>query len=430
MKQKIISKNRKRILGLFTIYNLLLLPFLPLLPFILFFFALFSKRIRVAFPNRFGFISGIKRLKGKILVHSASVGEFNGIRPFLKQMEQSHKEFALSAFTDTGLQNMKHNMPDRLSFILPLDNPIFLFSIFLNRPSAVIITETELWPNFIMLCGLLNIPLYLINGRVSKKRSGLILKARPFYRILLSCFKSLYLQDKDTAIKLNQIGIHSRMEVTGSTKLDISHIIPPNKKHLSLLMNKLFLQGKTVITGGSLREDEFKLMVDAFKEMHTLYPKTSLILAPRHLTDIPEYIQYIESKELEYSRFSDEKKNPHVPIILIDKMGILMDIYYISDIVFVGGTIAPIGGHNPVEPAYADNAILHGSSISNNYPAFQLLVKTKGSLLVNRKTIGKTIGKLLSNPKLVTQLKKNALTAIKSQSSISRTIYEKIFVPS
>ncbi len=427
MKQNKNSKNKGLIALTFLLYNIALLPFFIFIPVFLVVFLPFLKRLKTGFLNRFGFIANAQEIKGKTLIHTSSVGEYNGIKPLLRFFENNNNPYVLSSFTDTGLRTIRLNAPKIISFILPLDHPLFLLPIIFNKPKTIIFVEADLWPNLILLCGLLDIDVYLVNGRISLKKTRLILLLPFFYKPVLSCFKKIFLQDSLSASNLKKAHIKVKNEVTGSTKLDISHIILPSSKEILLLQEKLVLKGKTVITGGSLRDDEYRLLTQSFLAVHSKHKNIVLILAPRHLNDIKKYQDYLESLDIAFCKISEpDKKQSISDIHIVDIMGIMMTIYSLSDIVFIGGTLAPIGGHNPLEPAITDNAILHGPSIHNNYTAFKLLDNSNAAKEIKSNTLTDAINDLIEHPKLQEKLKNNAKSIVQAQQSVSRIIYDKI----
>lgn len=428
MKQKNGSKNKSLLFLTFILYNILLLPFHILLPFVLILLFPFYPRIRKNFLERFGLIKNAASLKGKILIHSSSVGEFNGVRPLVSKLIKENHPVSLSSFTDTGIRNIKMNFSDIFSFILPLDFPLFLLPILRNKPKSILLIEADLWPNLILLAGLLDIDIFLINGRISKKKTLLILLLPFFYKPVFSCFRKVFLQDSLSEENLRRSGITRSAEVPGSTKMDISHLHIPDKNKIELLRKKMSLKGKTVIIGGSLRRKEFKILIRSFVELKQKFSRLSLILAPRHLTDLPKYKDFLESEQISFSKLTDsDKQQALTDIHLVDTMGILMTIYALGDITFIGGTLEPLGGHNPLEPALMGNVVLHGPSIHNNFSAFSLLSKCKISFNVTQENLTRKIAELLNNRSTLKQLGKKASTCVRSQKAVTQTIYDKIF---
>jgi 3-deoxy-D-manno-octulosonic-acid transferase len=188
------------------------------------------------------------------------------------------------------------------------------------------------------------------------------------------------------------------------------------------------LAGKTVIIGGSLRRKEYRILIRAFLELRKSHRKIALVLAPRHLTDLPKYKDFLESEGIPYSKISDpEKQQALTDIHIVDTMGMLMKVYALGDLTFIGGTLEPLGGHNPLEPALMGNVVIHGSSTHNNFPAFSLLSKCKVSFEVNAENLIDKMAMLLKEKKKLALLGKKATTCVKSLKAVTQIIYDKIF---
>jgi len=423
MKQNNIS-NKISFFIVFIFYNLLqfiLFPFfILLLPFLFFF-----KRFRYHFWNRIGFIK--KSTKNSVWIHSSSVGEWNGLLPFIKILEDKNVPLIFSSYTDTGLKNIKKKS-DKPSFILPFDFFLLQWVLFFQiKPQKLIIAETELWPNLIFLARLFHTPLYLINARISDKHYKSYTRFKKFYQILLNQFDLILTQDKTTFTRLKTFGIQAECQFTGTTKLDGIQKFRLSKKENTFLLKKIHATPKTkIITAGSVRGKEYQYFINAIPRLLKYFPDLKLLIVPRHLKNIPAYTKYLSEKKIEFSLWS-EKSKKQVPVILVDKMGILQKLYAISHISFIGGTIAPIGGHNPVEAAICQTAIIHGNSISNNPVAFELLIKNKASIVVTEKTVYPVLLNLLKNSNLLKTLQSAPYKVLSSNTGVSKKIYDLIF---
>jgi 3-deoxy-D-manno-octulosonic-acid transferase len=393
---------------------------------------IFNRRARPGFLNRLGIIPFISDLKGKILIHSSSLGEFNGVRPFIDLLKQKRHSCSLSAFTDTGYAAIKKYQADGPRFIMPLDGILFLLPLILNRPSCIIITETELWPNLIMMSRLAGIPLHLINGRITALKLKNYLALRAFYNLLLGCFTGIFLQDNHSSRLFERLVPRHRWPVAGSTKIDGIQNPGSQSSKSRRLVKLLHLAGRKVITGGSVRRNEHKILLSAYQNI--LKKKTGLknqvvpvlTLAPRHLDRIPDLVSDVRDTGLSWALYSKTDGKPK-NIIIIDKMGILMDLYAVSDIVFVGGTLAGTGGHNPIEPALTGCAILHGPSTDNNSFAFELLKEKGASIQVSPESLPVILNDLINNDKKLKSLKNKARNAVQSAKGVSRRLYAYLF---
>lgn len=408
----------------FIFYNLLqfiLFPFfILLLPFLF-----LHKRFRYHFWNRIGFVK--KSTQNNVWIHSASVGEWNGLLPFINILEHQNKPLIFSSYTDTGLKNIKQKS-DKSSFILPFDFLLLQGLLFLQiKPKKLIIAETELWPNLIFLAHLFHIPLYLINARISDKYYKSYIKFKKFYQILLNQFDLILTQDKITLNRLKNFDIQTKCQFTGTTKLDGIQKLSLSKKEKSSFLKKIHATTKTkIITAGSVRGKEYQYFINAIPRLLKYFSDLKLLIVPRHIKNIPAYKKYLSAKKIDFNLWSENSKKK-VPVILVDKMGLLQKLYAISHISFVGGTIEPIGGHNPVEAAVCQTAILHGNSISNNPIAFELLIKNKASIVVTKKTVYPVLLNLLKNFHLLKKLQTAPYKVLSSNTGVSKKVYNLIF---
>ena len=419
----------RRVMAFFLVYNIFLTFLLPFFVILLVPVFLLAPRLRPGMLQRFGLglpISKYSGFSGSTVIHAASVGELNGLASFLSLLDRRRAGYAVTTFTDTGLKNGRARYPGRPVFSLPFDHPLFLLPLFLAGPGRLIVTEGEIWPNLIMMARLFGVRAFLVNARITDRRLPVYMRFKPFYKMIFSGFTRIFCQDRKSLENFRKIGVDGPVSVAGSTKLDLAPAPAAPDRSLDGVRKAIGLKKETVVLGGSLRGSEHAILADAMKNIMAVRKSIILILVPRHLNRIREIALHLDSLKIPFSLYSEGR--PRGRVVVVDKMGILQDLYRLSDIVFLGGTLEPVGGHNPVEPALARNAIIHGPSMENNIPAFSALMEAKATLPVrNAGELERALLRLLSSPAMIRKLKTDARVAILRCRGAGRRIYEAIF---
>ncbi|UCD16469.1 MAG: hypothetical protein JSV44_08365 [Candidatus Zixiibacteriota bacterium] len=327
--------------------------------------------------NRMGFFDhvGLDRDENcganLIWLHASSMGEVQVLvilADHLRRHDTSIELFA-TVMTDTGYARACEAFGDcnQVGF-LPLDyrTPIRRFLDAVN-PRAAVFIETEIWPNMVVELGRRNIPVFLANGRLSRK-------SHRNYRLFKSGLKEIFLrynrimvQSKSDRERYIGIGAPAaRIEVLGSLKFDAPMVRMTPEKKCGLRNSLPFSEGKRIMIAGSIRNGEYDIMLDVYKGLVEQHDQVRLILVPRHLDRIGDIRKLAVERGLTcrlYSELSCPEND--VQVLIVDRMGILNDLYSVSDIAFVGGTLIDIGGHNILEPVWCGIPVLYGPSIGN-----------------------------------------------------------------
>ena len=341
-------------------------------------FLLLKRKARAGLWQKLGFIppqqkgsSAAPALKqGGIWFHAVSVGEFNAVKPLIEKVHGEHPDIPLyvSTTTATGQALAQEKVGGFATvFYFPFDLP-FATGAWLQalKPSLVAVVETELWPGFVDQCHKSGIKIMTVNGRMSPKSFRTYHRLRFFFKEALLkldclCVQSIGEQERFVSIAgTNDL----RVVVTGNMKLDglstVSHTAARQ------LRNELNLNADDfVIVAGSTHEGEESAAIDAFAELSSLWRERGhqcqprLIIAPRHPERFQRACDIVQSKGFSAKRFSlNEKFERDNDIYILDGLGQLMKYYSLASLAFVGGSLAPIGGHSLLEPyAYGVPAI-------------------------------------------------------------------------
>lgn len=349
------------------------------------FFMRMKKRggYRADFSQRLGHFSPevARKLaeKPRIWIHAVSVGEANLAGGVLNELRRlaPNESFILSTTSSTGHAVCEKLLtPDDVLIYLPIDFPHVIRRAFQTiQAKALILTESEFWPNLIRTCQQRKIPVFLVNGRVSDRSAPRYQALRYFFSEVFHCFTALYVQSDLDRDRLVAAGApQSRIEVMGSVKFDVK---PPSAAQCEVATQTLQQGGIEVasdfiLLGGSTWPGEELALVKAWQTARQQVPHLKLVLVPRHMERGNEIEQALNQQGLTCLRRSRLKTQTesNVPsensVLLVDTTGELFALYAFANLVFVGKTLDPnIGGQNMIEPASFGKGIVVGPHTEN-----------------------------------------------------------------
>jgi 3-deoxy-D-manno-octulosonic-acid transferase len=372
--------------------------------------ALFDGGFRRELMQRIGFLPDLS-VKRPIWVHAASVGEVFCSIPLLKKIKEEfpYCEIVLTTMTRTGNEAAKTHVPDVDQVLfLPIDHPLFVGRVIRRiRPSLLLIAETELWPNLLRSCGKEKIPVILFNGRISKKTFRCYLLLKFFFERCLRNISLFLMQTEEDRRRIVEIGAPpEKTRVAGDLKFDQS-FLTFTQEAINAMMNRLGLQGKeSILVAGSTHSGEEEILLSLFKDLRKINPSLILILAPRHLNRVEEVeriltresISWIRKTSLSNQGLPDQKTKGSPEVVLLDTMGELMGLYSLGTLVFIGGSLVPVGGHNPFEPLFFKKCVLFGPYMFNFLEVSKSLIEAGGAIQVkSREDLSLHLKRLLSN---------------------------------
>jgi 3-deoxy-D-manno-octulosonic-acid transferase len=382
----------------YLLYNTLLTIFLIVAAPYFLFRALIDGRFRREWAERMGFLPTFS-LKKPIWVHAASVGEVFCSIPLLKRIKKEfpHCEIVLTTMTRTGNQAAKTYVPEADAVLyFPVDHPFILQrAIERIQPNLLLIAETELWPNLLRCCGKKDIPIVLFNGRISEKSFRGYLFFKSFFKESLKYVSLFLMQTEEDRIRIIEIGAASdKTRVVGNLKFD--QPFPSFTQEAMAEWTKLIgLQEKeTILIAGSTHSGEEEILLSLFKDLKKVDSHLVFILAPRHLERLEEVERILKQESISWTRRTSlpvnldrsggERKEPP-EVILLDTMGELMSLYSLGTLVFVGGSLVPVGGHNPLEPLFFKKCVLFGPYMFHFLEISRNLIKAGGAIQVEGK---------------------------------------------
>lgn len=409
---------------LFLIYSVLFTLLLPL-PFIrLWFKGKKNPGYRVNWPERLGALPF--KLDESIWIHGVSLGEMVAAAPLIQTLldRNPRQKIVLSCMTPTGrleADKWANQYKDRVfATYLPYDAPFCIKrAIAAIKPSLLIVMETEIWPN---LFRLVKAPIIIANARISDH-------ANPGYQrfrfAIKPCFRyvsEVAAQSEIDAQRFKALGAKN-VSVMGNIKYDLASPIDAIEKALKL--QKAWPE-RLIITAGSTHEGEESLLLEAYKKLKPQFPDLLLILVPRHPERFDRVEAIVKEMQLKSLRRSSGRALTDEDIFIVDTVGEVKTFYALSDLVFVGGSLIPIGGHNILEAAILGKAIVVGPHMQNarkivqEFLSHQALTQLQSSSL-NELTC--TLQNLLSDSTLRTKLGNNALQMMdKNKGALNRLL--------
>ena len=357
-------------MSLFSIFYYLILSFIYILAIPYLIFKSRNSKYRQAIPAKFFLKDNVPFKENGIWFHSCSMGETKAIKSLIENYLENAN---ISVITNTGFEEAKK---------ISLNVRYLPFEIFLpfwvNKQKVLVVMEAELWYLLFLFAKKKGAKTLLINARISDKSYKSYKRFSFFYKRIFQNIDKVFAQSEVDKLRLEELGA-SNVEVIGNIKL----------AQLPKVSVELEKPKQVVITAASTHENEEKLILDAYKK-----EQGKLIIVPRHPERFEkvhlQILEFIKDKNISYQRYSI-KDDFDSDIILVDKMGILNDIYAISDVVILGGAFEKIGGHNPIEPAFFNCKIISGKNIFNQKSLFDCI---KNYYLIENDELGEYLNNI------------------------------------
>lgn len=405
---------------IFLMFSIIYLPYLAI-----------KGKAHKDFMQRFGILP--KYLEGlrndTIWVHAVSVGEVLASKTFIQKLKEAFPKnrVVISTTTRTGNETARRIFKESVPrFYFPLD---FHFTVektikFIN-PKIFILFETEIWPNLIIALSSKNIPIILINGRVSDKSFGGYRLIRFIFANTLKRITGFLMQTEKDAERIRQIGSPSgSVKVCGNVKYDIE-----TKKENLDKEGFGIKKEEDLIICGSTHKGEEEILLWVYKELLKDFHNLRILIAPRHIDrvdDIEKISKKFGFKSIRLSKINLESTYNTQPVLILDTIGELSRLYSIATIVFMGGSLIKRGGHNIVEPARFGKPIIFGPYMHNFRDMADQFLKQEASLMIkNKRQLKNQIESLLKNrSKMIEMGNRASLLIEENKGAVNRIIEE------
>ena len=412
------------------IYNTLVVIGFPVIIGLL----LTTKRCQRGILNRLGRVPAVLQdLSGPVVwVHAASLGEVTAIVPLVKAMKQEDplQKFVISTVTETGREMVLNQLQGIATHCYaPIDFwwAVTRYVRVLN-PRVFLLVESEIWPNLLTSLQKHQVPVCLVNGRISSRSFSRYRLIKTLMQRVWGSLDMALMQTSQDAERIRELGAQTDVvHVTGNMKFDQSFEPSPKIDLAQSLRNSLGIHpSELVIVAGSTHPMEEEHLLHAYQGLSDVYQHVVLVLAPRHIERAPELVDIIARYQLPCFRRSqmslhdaDTTDSPSSRVILLDSRGELPHVYSLGCLGFVGGTLVPVGGHNLLEPAQWSRPVLFGPYVDHCRDIAHQLLQAGGAIQIDQpQNLGESFLYLLEHPQEAEQMGRQAFTVIQQNRGV------------
>jgi 3-deoxy-D-manno-octulosonic-acid transferase len=336
----------------------------------------------------------------QVWVHAVSVGEVVAVSRLVEELDArlGRGSVAVSTTTLTGQQLARERFGAARCFYFPIDLPWVVRSVFRAlRPRVLVLAESELWPNVLAECAAQRVPVVVVNARVSDRSLPRYMRLRRLWRPFLQDLTLVLAQSAEDARRFIAIGVPGeRVRVGGNLKFDAR---APRAAGVVEQLRAQLPHGAKVLVAGSTLEDEERMLLEAWPAICARTPNAVMVLAPRHPERFARVSALARGKQVQLVQRSawDGVPVSAGSVFLLDSIGELGSVYGLATVAFVGGSLVPEGGHNPLEPARIGVPVVMGPHYENFREAVELLRSATALRLTERVELGEVISTLLED---------------------------------
>lgn len=407
---------------------------LPLLPFVW----LVSKKRRANLVQRLGWGTGIKQWTGPgkpVWIHALSVGEVKSALPLVMAVHvhfpQTPIVFTVSTRTgyDTArtlLCRTQSPLVSQLAYF-PFDLPWAVARVRRRiDPAWVCVVETDLWPGFLHAMAQKNIPVILVNARLSRRAFDGYRRLGPATPLFFSKLTRVLVQTRRDMERFNALGVPaSRLAVAGNIKFDQPMNILDEAERTAFVKWFHLTDTHRLWIAGSTHPGEESLLWDVFQQVRKQVPGLKLLLAPRDPARCARVADEISKKGGRPVLLSTTRNQPKdADVMLLDCLGVLANAYAVCDVAFIGGSLVPCGGHNPLEPAMFEKPVLFGAHMEDFAEVADLLTARQGAVQVeDAGSLTRHLTDLLTRPDRAAEMGYNASAVFQENAgAVARTL--------
>jgi 3-deoxy-D-manno-octulosonic-acid transferase len=385
-----------------------------------------SHKYRSGLGERLGFVrAGLRQHNGRrpvIWLHAVSVGEVLAVGRLVAELDHALPQFRLliSTTTLTGQALACERFGQDRVFYCPLDLP-WAVHAYLNalRPRMLVLAETEFWPNLLNGCFRRGIPVAVVNARISDRSWPRYRRMRALWRPVLSRLAQVLAQSETDAQRMRAIGCAAdRVSTAGNLKFDVR----ATEESDATRQLKARATGLRLFIAGSTLEGEESALLEAWPRLLAADPQLAMVLAPRHPERFSAAAGLLEKSGMPWVRRSAWRTEQGAPqpivagqVVLLDTIGELASVYSLAAVAFVGGSLVPAGGHNPLEPAQFGVPIVMGPHYANFRAIVDELAAHKALRIVANEDLAATLVHLLDDREAARAMGERALEVFAAQ---------------
>lgn len=351
---------------------------------------------RVGFGQRLGGFD--EAVPGAVWIHAASVGELRAALPLVDRLRDVGRAVFVTSQTVSGLTALRQSRPEWPCRLAPLDHPWCVERALARlQPEALVLIEAELWPAWIAAATRRGVPVLVLSGRISDRSFARYRRALPVVRRTLRRLHAVGARTPRDARRFLALGARPRtVAVTGDLKLDAHTGLRPLAPDLAAASREV-----TLFVAGSTHRGEEAAVLAAFGTVLGCAPRCALVLAPRQLRRADEVAALVQRAGRTLRRRTALGRVPlrAGDVLLLDTVGELAGVYGRADVAFVGGSLAPVGGHNVLEPVLFGAPVLYGPHTANVEHAVAILADSgAGRRVADADELGRVAAEWLADP--------------------------------
>ena len=404
------------------LYNFLLFLVIPIMGIRILLKSLKDKDYRSHFLNRLGIYKNSHDHKKVVWFHAVSLGEVISSKSIIDQISEKYT-LILSVSTPTGLREAKKLFGSKVEVVYaPWDFILCVKGFFRSfEPIALILFETEIWPSFIEVASSKKIPIILSNGRMSESSFKRYKIFKYFVKNIIQKITIVLAQSEEHKMRFNKLGASlEKVKQVGSVKFDLN---------INFENESLKIKNKNLIFAASTHKGEDELIIDAYRKLKIDLPDIRLVIAPRHPDRATNILKIADSKRLPtsiYSFMPDDLEKDE--IIIISATGLMKEIYSLSSVTLVGGSLLKnYGGHNIIEAAAEKCAFIVGPYMKNFEDILAEFLKNGSCIQLNNDLkIFKAFKDLLTNDELRDDMVMRALDVCINNTGSTKKQYNTI----
>lgn len=386
-------------------------------------FGVYDGKIKQALTNRF-----------VIWMHAVSVGEVNVCTQLIKALEPHLPgvKIVVSTTTTTGMGELKRKLPSRITKIyFPIDRTRYVVrALNIIGPDAIVLVESEIWPNFIAQAKKRNIPIFLVNARLSERSYRWYRRLKFFFSPLFAAFSGVCAQNEADAAKLRELGCRPEaIQVVGNIKFDAAVLEEHHFLDVPSMLRQLGVEPSArIIVAGSTHPGEEAIMAEVFLRLRKRFPDLFLVVVPRHFERGKQVGRELAARGLRFVCRTEVTSQTHfgkgeLDCLLVNTTGELRRFYEHATVIFVGKSLTAEGGQNPIEPAALGKPIIFGPNMQNFAQIAKSFVERGGAIQVkDAAELEDALSKLLSDEAYRAEMGRIARLVVReNQGAVDRT---------
>ena len=387
-------------------------------------FGIYDTKLKQALTNRL-----------TIWLHAVSVGEVNICTQLIRALEPRlpNVKIVVSTTTTTGMDRLRTELPSRVSKVYyPIDRRKYVARAMATlKPKAIVLVESEIWPNFITRARHMRVPLFLVNARLSERSYRRYKRFGFFFRPLFATFAGVGAQNDSDAVRLRGLGcLAEAVRVVGSLKFDAAKLEEQRPLDVPAMLGQLGVSPSAqLLVAGSTHAGEEAALADICLRLRQRFPELFLVLVPRHFERSRDVGRELDARGVNFAYRSEltartRHQDGELQCLLVNTTGELKYFYEQATVIFVGKSLTAQGGQNPIEPGALGKPMVFGPNMQNFAEVARNFVARDGAVQVqNVAELETALAQLLADEARRVQLGSNALKVVhENLGAIERTV--------